>query len=114
MKPEITNTAGTWFRSLEVIRITLVLKLDSHATRANQLEVFRETRSQASCRAACQKRGFWYRHKPNVTVGQLFDFYKDNHLGVLKARTCRNYRQAQAVFEKFVGTETLISRNLHR
>jgi len=43
------------------------------------------------------------------TVKQLFDEHFQSKLGVNKDRSCRNYRQAQKVFEDYVGGETLIA-----
>jgi len=43
------------------------------------------------------------------TVTQIFDEHCQSKLGVNKARSCRNYRQAQKVFEDYVGSETLIA-----
>jgi len=91
--------------SLEVTKAA-GLKLDFEQKKL--LEILREKDPAFVERLV--RKGLLVQTQTNVTVGQLFDLYKDNHLGVLKARTCRTYRQAQAVFEAFVGAETLISR----
>ena len=47
--------------------------------------------------------------RSRMTVKELFDGHYQSKLGVNKDRSCRNYRQAQKVFEEYVGASTLIA-----
>lgn len=55
------------------------------------------------------KSGLLKETRSRKTVKQLFDEHFQSKLGVNKAQSCRNYRQAQKVFEDYVGGETLIA-----
>ena len=55
------------------------------------------------------KAGLLKETRSRKTVKELFDYHSQSKLGVNKARSCRNYRQAQLVFENYVGGTTLIA-----
>jgi integrase len=55
------------------------------------------------------KAGLLKETRSRRTLKQLFDEHFQSKLGVNKDRSCRNYRQAQKVFEDYVGGETLIA-----